>query len=96
METPTQEKSNPSLETSKIEKPMCNIKKQDIKNLSLTPVLLGRHPSAIHLEQGNKPHQEIVDDCGASQQFCGVSISLPLLTMQIYKMIVIKIHLNSF
>ena len=76
METPTQEKSNPSLETSKIEKPMCNIKKQDIKNLSLTPVLLGRHPSAIHLEQGNKPHQEIVDDCGASQQFCGVSISL--------------------
>ena len=26
METPTQEKSNPSLETSKIEKPMINIK----------------------------------------------------------------------
>lgn len=77
METSAQlEQSNPSPETSKIEKPMCNIKKQDKKNLSLTPVLLGRHPSAIHLEQGNNSQQEIVDDFGASQQFCGISITL--------------------
>ena len=57
-------------------KKMCNIKKQDKKNLSLTPVLLDRHPSAIHLEQGNKQQPEPIDDFGVSQQFCGVSITL--------------------
>lgn len=40
METPTKEKSNPSLESSKIEKPMINIKKQDKKkSLSYTSPL---------------------------------------------------------
>ena len=80
METSSTPKTNTSThQTNSVQtehKKMCNTKKQDKKNLSLTPVLLGRHPSAIHLEQGNNQQPEPIDDFGVSQQFCGVSITL--------------------
>lgn len=57
-----------------------NKKPVDKQKLSLTPKILGRHPSALHLEQGNDNGNEPFDDFEIFQGFGNINITLASMT----------------
>lgn len=52
----------------------------DKQKLSLSPIILGRHPSALHLEQGNDKGNDPFNDFEIFQDFGNINITLAPMT----------------